>query len=94
VKIPRRISIPLSLAFFALAFPQGTFACAVCMGGADSPVAPAINAAIFLMLGVIGAVLSGVGGFVFYLYRRSRMPMPPHEELSQLIYEEGLNRHA
>lgn len=74
--------------------PQTSSACAVCMGASDSSVAPAMNAAIFLMLGFVALMLSSVGGFAFYLYRRSKMPLPPHEELSDVIYQEGLKHHA
>ncbi len=74
----------LFVAAIALA-PQSLFACTVCMGASDSPTAPAMNAAIFMMLGLIGSVLAGVGGFAFYLNRKSKAPMPPHEELARGI---------
>ena len=64
------------------------------MGGSDSTIAPAMNAAIFLMLGFIGSILAAVGGFIFYLSRRAKLPVPPHEELSGMIYKEGLKHHA
>lgn len=63
--------------------PKGVLACAVCMGGSDSTMRPAINGAIFLMLGFIGTALTGVGSFAFYLFRRSRLPHPPHEQFLQ-----------
>jgi hypothetical protein len=70
-------------------------ACSICMGDANSPIAPAMNAAIFLMLGCIGSVLFGVASFALYLRHRSRAPLPPHEELGHLIsgLEEG-QHHA
>ena len=64
----------------AMLSPQPLLACAVCMGSADSPVAPAINAAIFLLMGFVGSMLAGVAAFGFYLFRRSKMPHPPHEQ--------------
>lgn len=79
---------------FLMTVPHQASACAVCTGGADSAVAPAMNAAILLMLGFIGSMLAGVGGFAFYLHRRSKMPAPPHEQLSEMIYKEGFNHHA
>jgi hypothetical protein len=60
--------------------PEPVLACAVCMGDASSPIAPATNAAIFLLLGFVGSMLVGVASFAFYLFRRSRMPHPPHEQ--------------
>lgn len=69
----------------ALCAPQSSQACAVCMGASDSLIAPAINAAIFLMLGFVGFMMLSVLGFMFYLTRRSKAPTPPHEELSQAL---------
>ena len=47
-------------------------ACAVCFGAANSPESHALNAAIFMMLGVLVVVFSGVIGFVMHLGRRQR----------------------
>lgn len=58
-------------------------ACSVCMGDEGSNVGSASNGAIFLMLGVVFAMLSSFGGFIYYLAKRERMPLPPHEELSR-----------
>ena len=71
MKTARRL-VALSFAAALLGLPKTAMACAVCMGAADSNVAPAINAAIFLMLGFVGAILSGVVGFMFYLARRAK----------------------
>lgn len=59
------------LALMLLLLPGAAHACSVCMGAADSSVAPAANGAIFFMLGSIGTVLAGVAGFIFHLWRRS-----------------------
>jgi len=75
---PRLIALPFLLA------PKSLLACAVCMGGSDSNVRPAVNGAIFLMLGFIGTMLTGVGGFALYLFRRSKLPHPPHEQFLDL----------
>lgn len=69
-----------TLAAAALLAPKPLLACAVCMGASDSPVAPAINAAIFLLMGFIGSMLAGVAAFGFYLFRRSKQPHPAHEQ--------------
>jgi hypothetical protein len=87
-------TIWMLIAAALVAVPQTSSACAVCMGGADSAIAPAMNAAIFLLMGFIAFVLAGLGGFAFYLYRRSKMPANPLTELSQVIYQEGVNQHA
>ena len=65
--------------------PGTLHACTACMGDVNSKTAPAINAAIFLMLGFIGFVLASLGGFAFYLVKRANSPLPPHAELAQDI---------
>jgi hypothetical protein len=58
--------------------PAGASACAVCMGASDSNIAPAMNAAIFTMLGCIGAVLLSLIFFIICLAHRARRPIPGH----------------
>ena len=68
------------LASALLLAPKPLLACAVCMG-AESNVRPAINAAIFVMLGFIGSMLAGIGGFAWYLARRARQPQPDYDRI-------------
>jgi hypothetical protein len=63
--------------------PSAAQACSACMGDVNSKTAGAINAAIFLMIGVLGTMLASLGGFAFYLSRRAAAPTPPHAELGQ-----------
>jgi hypothetical protein len=56
--------------------------------GANSKTGPAINGAIFLMLGFIAAILGGVGAFAFNLAKRARFPLPPHAEISQTMTDQ------
>jgi hypothetical protein len=51
---------------------QAIFACPVCYGASDSPMADGVNAAILALLGVTGGVLSLFGAFFLYLRKRSR----------------------
>lgn len=85
MKTHPQLSRLLSTIAFAAAVlaPKSLLACSVCMGASDSPVAPAINAAIFLLMGFVGSMLTGVVAFGFYLFRRSKMPRPPHEQFLQ-----------
>jgi len=55
--------------------PQIALSCTTCYGpgGADSPTARGMGMAILFLLGVTGMVLGGILGFVFYLWRRSRI---------------------
>lgn len=86
---------PMILAAMTLYIPRTGQACAACFGSGDStgvaggggPGGPGgpMNAAIFLMLGCIGGVLSLLCAFAIYLYRRSQAPIPPHVQLAELI---------
>ena len=51
-------------------------ACAVCMSGADSTNGPALNGAIFLMLGLLGAMFAGIGAVAFAIWRRRHQGPP------------------
>jgi hypothetical protein len=61
--------------------PHAARACDVCMGGKDPTIRPAVNGAIFFMLGVVGMMAGGVGFFMRYLAKRAAMPMPAYTEL-------------
>ena len=63
--------------------PATAGACAACMGDVNSRTAPAINDAIFLMLGCIGFMLASLAAFAFYLMKRANAPLPPHAEIVQ-----------
>lgn len=64
--------------------PATASACTACMGDANSKIAPAINAAIFLMLGFIGTMLACAAAFGFHLMKRANNPLPPHTEFDDL----------
>lgn len=45
--------------------------------------------AIWFLFGAVMSVLGGVGAFSFHLWRHSRMPLEPHQELN----EEDLDKY-
>lgn len=55
-----------------VAAPRLALACPVCFGESDSPMAAATNAGIWLMLGVVGVMLTGFASFFVYLIRRAK----------------------
>jgi len=63
----------LLLTVSVLAVPRAAFACPVCFGQSDSPMALGTNMAVFFMLGVTGSVLAGFAGFFIYLVRRAKL---------------------
>jgi hypothetical protein len=48
-------------------------ACSVCMGAANDTMTRGMQVGILVLLGVIGSVLLGLGGFIGYLVHRGRM---------------------
>jgi flagellar biogenesis protein FliO len=59
---------------------QASEACTVCMGG-DGTIGEAANGAIFVMLGVLAAVLGFISSIGYLIVRKGQMPLPPHAEL-------------
>ena len=75
-----KLDLRVLLIFALLGAPHMAEACTVCMGDPNSNTAQAANAAIFLMLGVLGGMFSLLGAFAYSLYRRSKAPAPAHSE--------------
>ena len=55
-----------------LTAPRVAFACPVCFGDNDSPMAVAMNMGILFMLIVVAGVLGAFASFFIYLIRRAR----------------------
>ena len=65
------MKVPIVTALL-IAAPRIALACPVCFGESDSPMAAATNAGIWLMLGVVGVMLTGFASFFIYLIRRAK----------------------
>ena len=65
------------------------FACAVCYGAPQSKTTQSMAMAIWFLMAAVLSVLGGVGAFGFHLWRHARMPLEPHQELTQ----EDLNQY-
>ena len=55
-----------------LAAPRAAFACPVCFGDNDSPMAAAMNTGILFMLIIVAGVLGAFASFFIYLIRRAK----------------------
>ena len=64
---------PILITLAIVAAPRTAFACPVCFGQSDSPMALGTNMAVFFMLGVTGAVLAGFAAFFIHLMRRAKL---------------------
>ena len=61
----------VTLVFVTL--PSAVFACPVCFGQNDSPLAWGAKTGVFFMLGVTVSVLAGFAGFFIHLMRRAKL---------------------
>ena len=64
-------------------------ACSVCYGTRDSKTTQSMAVAIWCLMAAVMSVLGGIGAFSFHLWRHGRMPLEPHQELT----EEDLNAY-
>ncbi len=69
---------------------EQALACDVCYGRTPTKTSESMAIAIWFLMAATMAVLGGVGGFGVYLWRHSRTPLEPHQELA----EEDLNKYA
>lgn len=60
-----------------------TFACSVCTSAPESQTSQSMAVAIWVLMAIVMSVLGGVGLFGFHLWRHGRMPLEPHQQLTQ-----------
>ena len=85
-------SVRTSIVFFILTLsPRLASACPACYGAKDSPMTAGMNAAILVMLGIIGAVLFTIVSIFFLIWRRNKRRLV---QLSQEVFvsEQGILR--
>ena len=74
----------LTVLAVTLAAPRMSWACPVCFGDPNSPMAIGASWGILLLLGITVGMLSAFAGFFLYLMKRSRMALGGERiELSQ-----------
>ena len=85
----------LTIGLFLTSLSQ-VLACSTCFGdyrgvtGGTPPNVQHMAIAIWVLMFIVMSVLGGVGAFSFHLWRHSRMPIEPHQELA----EEDLSQYA
>ena len=57
-------------------------ACPFCYGAKDGKSTEHMAVAIWFLFGAVMSVVGGIGAFSFSIWRHSRMPLEPHQELS------------
>jgi hypothetical protein len=82
------VRLGLSILLLSILFSaQNAAACPFCYGAKDGKSTEHMAVAIWFLFGAVMSVLGGVGAFSFHLWRHSRMPLEPHEELTQETLE-------
>lgn len=76
----RDIRTVLTVLALTLAAPRVSWACPVCFGDPNSPMAIGASWGILLLFGVTAGVLSAFAGFFLYLMKRSRMVLGERSE--------------
>ena len=56
-------------------------ACPFCYGAKDGKSTEHMAVAIWFLFGAVMSVVGGIGAFSFSIWRHSRMPLEPHQEL-------------
>jgi hypothetical protein len=64
-------------------------ACPFCYGAKDGKSTEHMAVAIWFLFGAVMSVLGGIGAFSFHLWRHGRMPVEPHQEIT----EEDLSKY-
>ena len=76
-----KISVTLGLLFTTQV--GQALACSVCFGAPNSKSTQSMAMAIWFLMAAVMSVLGGIGAFSFHLWRHGRMPLEPHQELTQ-----------
>ena len=79
-----RAIVVFAVALFALGATAPAFACPVCFGASDDPMAAGMNNGIFFLLGVIGMVQVGFVA-LFISFRRRGQAYQEHKESFEVI---------
>ena len=80
----------LSIVILALFSPIGqAVACAFCYGAKDGKGSEHMAVAIWFLFGAVMSVVGGIGAVSFSIWRHGRMPLEPHQELT----EEDLDKY-
>lgn len=58
-------------------------ACTVCFGDPKSTTGQSMAVAVWFLMGIVMLVFGGVGAFSYHLWRHSRAPLQPHQQLAE-----------
>src|SRR5213595_2791704 len=80
----------LTILLLSIFSPVGqALACPFCYGAKDGKSTEHMAIAIWFLFGAVLSVIGGIGAFSFHLWRHGRMPVEPHQEIT----EEDLSKY-
>ena len=80
-----------ALLLLAVCSPLGqAMACSFCYGAKEGKTTEHMAVAIWFLFGAIMTVLGGIGAFTFHLWKMSRTPLGPEQQLK----EEDLDKYV
>jgi hypothetical protein len=85
---PVRLGLSI-LSISLLLVAEQASACPFCYGAKDGKSTEHMAVAIWFLFGAVMAVLGGIGAFGYSIYRHGRMPLEPHQQLT----EEDLDKY-
>jgi hypothetical protein len=62
---------------------QQALACPFCYGAKDGKASEHMAIAIWFLFGAVLLVIGGIGAMTFSIWRHGRMPLQPHQELTE-----------
>ena len=72
-----------SILLLSIFSPIGqAIACPFCYGAKDGKSTEHMAVAIWFLFGAVMSVLGGIGAFSFHIWRHGRMPLEPHQEIT------------
>jgi hypothetical protein len=75
-------------AIFLCSSATQLMACPFCYGAKDGKSTEHMAVAIWFLFGAVMSVLGGIGAFTLHIWRHSRAPMEPHQELAEETLED------
>jgi hypothetical protein len=75
-------------AIFILSPATQLMACPFCYGAKDGKSTEHMAVAIWFLFGAVMSVLGGIGAFTLHIWRHSRAPLEPHQELTEEAFDE------
>jgi putative Mn2+ efflux pump MntP len=74
----------LSLLLLSVCSPLGqAMACSFCYGAKEGKETEHMAVAIWFLFAAVMSVLGGIGAFSLHIWRHGRMPLEPHQELTE-----------